>query len=44
MKPQYHYKYFVFKEYVLVRMLRILRSIGQDLEKVQDKKFFAYIA
>ena len=37
MKPQHHCEDFVLKK-VLIRMLRILCLISQDLEKLQDRK------
>lgn len=38
MKPQYHRDDFIFKEDILVKMLRILRLIAQDIKKPQNKK------
>ena len=37
MKPQHRREDFILKE-VLIKMLRILRSIAQDLEKLQNRK------
>lgn len=38
MKPPHHHQDFILEEDVLVKMLRIVHSIAQDLEKLGNKK------